>query len=79
MPVDNNSPLAKPGSRLRELGLVLPQAPSPLGGYVEVSRVGSLLFISGTLPLIDRKLVISGGSGRTFRLIKVARPLGWLH
>ena len=28
MPVDNNSPLAEPGSRLRELGLVLPQAPS---------------------------------------------------
>ena len=63
MPVDNNSPLAKPGSRLRELGLVLPQAPSPLGGYVEVSQVGSLLFISGTLPLIDRKLVISGRLG----------------
>jgi enamine deaminase RidA (YjgF/YER057c/UK114 family) len=63
MPVDNNSPLAKPGSRLRELGLVLPQAPSPLGGYVEVSQVGSLLFISGTLPLIDRKLVISGRVG----------------
>ena len=63
MPVDNNSPLAKPGSRLRELGLVLPQAPSPLGGYVEVSRVGSLLFVSGTLPLIDRKLVISGRLG----------------
>ena len=63
MPVDNNSPLAKPGSRLRELGLVLPQAPSPLGGYVEVSQVGSLLFISGTLPLIDRKLVICGRLG----------------
>ena len=63
MPVDNNSPLAKQGSRLRELGLVLPQAPSPLGGYVEVSRVGSLLFVSGTLPLIDRKLVISGRLG----------------
>ena len=63
MPVDNNSLLAKPGSRLRELGLVLPQAPSPLGGYVEVSQVGSLLFISGTLPLIDRKLVISGRLG----------------
>ena len=63
MPVDNNSPLAKPGSRLRELGLVLPQAPSPLGGYAEVSRVGSLLFVSGTLPLIDRKLVIFGRLG----------------
>jgi enamine deaminase RidA (YjgF/YER057c/UK114 family) len=63
MPVDNDSSIAKPGSRLRELGLVLPQAPSPLGAYVEVSQVGSLLFLSGTLPLIDRKLVISGRLG----------------
>jgi enamine deaminase RidA (YjgF/YER057c/UK114 family) len=63
MPVDNDSSVAKPGSRLRELGLVLPQAPSPLGAYVEVSQVGSLLFLSGTLPLIDRKLVISGRLG----------------
>jgi hypothetical protein len=32
MPVDNNSTAAKPGSRLRELGLVLPKAPTPLQG-----------------------------------------------
>jgi enamine deaminase RidA (YjgF/YER057c/UK114 family) len=63
MPGDNDSSAAKPGSRLRELGLVLPQAPSPLGAYVEVSQVGPLLFLSGTLPLIDRKLVISGRLG----------------
>jgi enamine deaminase RidA (YjgF/YER057c/UK114 family) len=63
MPVDNHSSVAQPGSRLRELGLVLPQAPSPLGAYVEVSQVGSLLFLSGTLPLIDGKLVISGRLG----------------
>jgi enamine deaminase RidA (YjgF/YER057c/UK114 family) len=63
MPGDNDSRAAKPGSRLRELGLVLPQAPSPLGAYVEVSQVGPLLFLSGTLPLIDRKLVISGRLG----------------
>jgi hypothetical protein len=44
MPADNNSTVAKPGSRLRELGVVLPTPPSPLGAYVEVSQVGSLLF-----------------------------------
>jgi hypothetical protein len=33
MPVDNNSTVAKPGSRLREFGLVLPKAPTPLGAY----------------------------------------------
>ena len=34
MPAGNNSTVAKPGSRLRELGLVLPKPPSPLGAYV---------------------------------------------
>src|ERR1700740_2421997 len=63
MPVGNNSTVAKPGSRLRELGLVLPKPPSPLGAYVEASQVGSLLFLSGTLPLVNRKLAISGRLG----------------
>ena len=59
----NHSTVAKPGSRLRELGLVLPKPPSPLGAYVEASQVGPLLFLSGTLPLVDRKLAISGRLG----------------
>jgi enamine deaminase RidA (YjgF/YER057c/UK114 family) len=59
----NDSTVCKPGSRLRELGLVLPEPPSPLGAYVEVSQVGSLLFLSGTLPLVNRKLAISGRLG----------------
>jgi len=63
MPVGNPSSVAKPGSRLRELGLVLPAPPSPLGAYVEASQVGSLLFLSGTLPLRDGKLAISGRLG----------------
>ena len=41
MPAGNTSTLAKPGSRLRELGLVLPEPPSPLGAYVEASQVGA--------------------------------------
>jgi enamine deaminase RidA (YjgF/YER057c/UK114 family) len=63
MPVGNTSTLAKPGSRLRELGLVLPEPPSPLGAYVEASQVGALLFLSGTLPLVNRKLAMSGRLG----------------
>ena len=55
---------AKAASRLRELGVVLPKPPSPLGAYVETSIVGSLLFVSGTLPLVDRKLAVSGRIGR---------------
>jgi enamine deaminase RidA (YjgF/YER057c/UK114 family) len=63
MPVDNNSTAAKPGSRLRELGLVLPKAPTPLGAYVEASEVGSLLFLSGILPVMNGKLSITGRLG----------------
>jgi enamine deaminase RidA (YjgF/YER057c/UK114 family) len=55
---------AKAGSRLRDLGIVLPTPPSPLGAYVEASQAGSLLFISGTLPLVDGKLAMSGRIGR---------------
>jgi enamine deaminase RidA (YjgF/YER057c/UK114 family) len=63
MPVADNSTVAKPGSHLRELGLVLPKAPTPFGAYVEASEVGSLLFLSGILPVVDRKLSISGRLG----------------
>ena len=63
MPVDNKSTIAKPGSRLRELGLVLPKAPTPLGAYVEASEVGSLLFLSGMLPVVNGKLSITGRLG----------------
>jgi enamine deaminase RidA (YjgF/YER057c/UK114 family) len=60
MPADNNSGIS---SRLRELGLVLPQAPTPLGAYVEAAEIGSLLFLSGILPVVNRELSITGRLG----------------
>src|SRR5580765_5074107 len=51
------------GSRLRQLGIVLPAAPTPLGAYVESSDTGNLLFLSGTLPIVNRKLAIAGRLG----------------
>jgi enamine deaminase RidA (YjgF/YER057c/UK114 family) len=38
-------------TRLRELGLVLPEPPRPLGHYEEAVQTGSLLVLSGMLPL----------------------------
>ena len=38
MSVDKKSAIAKPGSRLRELGLALPKAPTPLGAYARLPR-----------------------------------------
>jgi enamine deaminase RidA (YjgF/YER057c/UK114 family) len=37
--------------RLRALGIDLPHPSRPLGAYVEAAQTGSLLFLSGTLPL----------------------------
>lgn len=49
--------------RLDKLGIVLPEPPTPLGAYVEVTEVGDLLFLSGILPVVNRKLTISGRLG----------------
>ena len=38
-------------NRLREMGVVLPNPAAPVANYVAWTRAGSLLFISGQLPL----------------------------
>jgi enamine deaminase RidA (YjgF/YER057c/UK114 family) len=50
--------------RLQGLGIVLPKAPHPLGAYVETVQTGSLLFLSGMLPLKDGKLQWFGRLGK---------------
>jgi enamine deaminase RidA (YjgF/YER057c/UK114 family) len=55
--------IGSPSSRVRELGLVLPTPPTPLGAYVESADAGNLLFLSGILPVANGKLAISGRLG----------------
>jgi len=43
-------------ARLRELGIDLPAAVAPIANYVPFVRTGSLLIISGQLPLENGKL-----------------------
>ena len=62
-PSGNAAAGVRPGARMSELGLVLPAPPKPLGAYVETSVVGNLLFVSGTLPVLNGKLAISGRLG----------------
>ena len=50
-------------SRLSNLGIALPAPPAPLGAYVETAETGNLLFLSGVLPVVNRKLAISGRLG----------------
>jgi enamine deaminase RidA (YjgF/YER057c/UK114 family) len=50
--------------RLQDLGIVLPNAPHPQGAYVEAVQTGSLLFLSGTLPIKDGKPQYVGRLGK---------------
>jgi enamine deaminase RidA (YjgF/YER057c/UK114 family) len=49
--------------QLTELGVILPDAPRPLGAYVEAVQSGNLLFLSGMLPVKDGKLQYVGRLG----------------
>jgi len=57
-----------PTSRINALGITLPAPPTPLGAYVESSNAGNLLFLSGTLPVVNGKLAISGRLGDTISI-----------
>jgi enamine deaminase RidA (YjgF/YER057c/UK114 family) len=37
--------------RLKDLGIKLPDPPTPLGAYVEAVQTGNLVYLSGTLPV----------------------------
>ena len=50
--------------RLQDLGIVLPNAPHPLGAYVESVQSGNLLFLSGMLPVKGGKLQYVGRLGK---------------
>ena len=63
MPALSGNKTVTTSARVRELGIVLPAPPTPLGAYVESSDTGNLLFLSGLLPVVDRRLVISGRLG----------------
>ncbi len=46
--------------RLKDLGIDLPEAPTPMGAYVPSMRVGGLVFISGQLPREGDRLACCG-------------------
>ena len=50
--------------RLEELGITLPDAPTPRANYIPVRRSGNLLFMSGAGPFENGKPVITGKLGK---------------
>jgi len=55
-------------SRLAELGLELPAAPTPLANYLPAVRTGNLIFVSGHGPRRADGTFITGKLGRDLRL-----------
>lgn len=49
-----------PSERLSELGITLPNPPTPVAAYVPSVRTGNLLFVSGQVPFKDGALVHQG-------------------
>jgi enamine deaminase RidA (YjgF/YER057c/UK114 family) len=49
--------------RVTDIGMELPRPPTPLGAYVESVRTGNLLFLSGTLPVLDGRPQYRGRLG----------------
>ncbi len=52
-----------PSSRLRDLGLELPEVPAPAGSYVPAVRAGALIFTAGQVPVENGQLAHSGKVG----------------
>ncbi|HEY8449094.1 MAG TPA: RidA family protein [Bacillota bacterium] len=50
--------------RLAELGINLPPAPKPVAAYVPAVRSGSLLFVSGQVPLVGGQIAYRGKVGK---------------
>jgi len=50
-------------SRLKALGITIPQAVAPIASYVPTVQTGNLLFVSGQVSLIDGQLSAQGKVG----------------
>ena len=54
--------------KLSELAIDLPDPPSPVGSYVAFKKIGSLLYISGQLPINKDGKMIKGKVGKNLTL-----------
>ena len=54
--------------KLKELNIILPKAPDPVGAYVAFKKTNNLLFISGQLPIDINGKIMKGKIGKEFTL-----------
>ena len=55
---------SKVEQKLLEIGVKIPDAPSPAANYLPFTRTGNLVFVSGQVPFVDGKLKITGTVGK---------------
>ncbi len=46
--------------KIKSLGIILPDPPTPAGSYVPAVRTGNLLYISGQIPMENGKVIFTG-------------------
>ena len=54
--------------KLKQLNIILPKAPAPVGAYVAFKKVDNLLFIYGQLPIDKEGKMIKGKIGKDLTL-----------
>ena len=54
-------------SKINELGIILPEAASPVGSYVATKIVGKLLYISGQISIDKNGSLIKGKLGKELK------------
>lgn len=55
-----SQPQLDPEARLAALGLTLPTPAAPVAAYIPAKQVGSLLYVSGQIPMREGKLIAQG-------------------
>jgi len=55
-------------NKLKELNIILPKAPDPVGAYVAYKKSNKLLYISGQLPIDKNGKMIKGKIGKDLTL-----------
>ena len=54
--------------KLKELNIIIPKAPAPVGAYVAFKKISNLLYISGQLPIDSSGKMIKGKIGKDLNL-----------
>ena len=55
-------------NKLKELNIILPDAPAPVGVYVAFKKINNLLFISGQLPIGKDGKIMKGKIGKDLNI-----------